>query len=246
MHETDDDEVIIDLGELISVLWRKAYFIILAGIAAALVAFAATQILLTPKYTATTSMYMLTRSSQESGLTASDLQTGTQLTQDYMELAKSRSVMEQVISRLNLDMSVEELNSSVTTSNTENTRIMTIEVENEDPQLAQEIADAVREAASSKIEDIMEIDAVNTIEEANLPKEPSSPSVKKNTLLGALLGMILAAALIVIRFLLDDTVKTPDDVEKYLGLNVLTSVPMQHGGGKTKKSGKKASKKGKR
>ena len=101
----------------------------------AFAAFAYTQLLITPKYTSTTSMYMLMKTEGSTGLTTSDLQTGTQLTQDYMELTKSRSVLEKVISTLNLDMSVEELSNSVTTANKENTRIMTIQVENEDPEL---------------------------------------------------------------------------------------------------------------
>lgn len=126
-------------------------------------------------------------------------------------------------------MTADELESTITTSNAENTRIMSISVENEDPELAKEIADALREAASVKIQDIMEIDAVNTIDEASMPQEPSSPSVMRNTMLGGVLGAILAIGVIALIFILDDTIKTPDDVEYYLGLNVLTSIPLREG-----------------
>lgn len=239
MHEMENDELTIDLGELFSALWGRIYIIILAGIVAAFAAFAYTQLFITPKYTSTTSMYMLTKSDSGTGLTTSDLQTGTQLTQDYMELAKSRSVLEKVIATLNLDMTVDELSNSITTANTENTRIMTIEVENEDPELARDIADTLRETASSTIKDIMDIDAVNTIEEANLPTSPSSPSVMRNTAIGALLGILISAGIIILIFILDDTVKTPDDVENYLGLNVLTSIPIQEGEEKAKRTRKR-------
>lgn len=235
-RDVENDELTIDLGELFGVLWNKAYIIILAGIVLAFAAFAWTQLFITPKYTATTSMYMLTKTDGSSGVTSTDLQTGTQLTQDYMELAKSRSVLEKVIATLNLDMTAEELGSSITTENTENTRILTIKVENEDPELARDIANALREAASNKIKDIMDIDAVNTIEEANLPTSPSSPSVMKNTAIGAFLGILLSAGIIILIFILDDTVKTPDDVENYLGLNVLTSIPIQEGEEKVKRT----------
>lgn len=234
-RDVENDELTIDLGELLGVLWNKAYIIILAGIVLAFAAFAWTQLFITPKYTATTSMYMLTKTDGSSGITSTDLQTGTQLTQDYMELAKSRSVLEKVIATLNLDMTAEELGSSITTENTENTRILTIKVENEDPELARDIANALREAASNKIKDIMDIDAVNTIEEANLPTSPSSPSVMKNTAIGAFLGILLSAGIIVLIFIMDDTVKTSDDVENYLGLNVLTSIPIQEGEEKVKR-----------
>lgn len=134
-----------------------------------------------------------------------------------------------MISVLNLDMTTAELSDMVTTENKTDTRILTISVENEDPEQAREIADALRETASVKIQEIMEIDAVNTIEEANLPVSPSSPSVARNTLIGGALGVLAAMAVIVLIFILDDTIKTPDDVEEYLGLNVLTSIPIQEG-----------------
>ena len=82
----------------------------------------------------------------------------------------------------------------------------------------------------------MGIEAVNTIEEANLPTSPSSPSVMRNTAMGGLLGLVLSAGIIIVIFLLDDTIKTPDDVENYLGLNVLTSIPIQEGEEKAKKA----------
>ena len=95
-------------------------------------------------------MYVLNRSDGTAGVTSSDLQTGTQLTQDYMELIKSRTVLEEVISVLNLEMTTDDLSGMITTTNTENTRILTIQVENEDPELAREIADALRESASTR------------------------------------------------------------------------------------------------
>lgn len=236
IREFDNEELTIDLAELFSVLWSKIYLIILVGLIAALAAFAGTKIFITPEYTSSTSMYMLTRSQSGGTITSSDLQTGTQLTQDYMEMVKSRSVLEQVISVLNLDMSTQELSSSVTTENKTNTRILTISVSNEEPELAQEIANTLRETVSVKIREIMEVDAVNTIEEANLPSAPSSPNVMRNTMLGGILGVLITAGILVIIFLFDDTIKTPDDVEHYLGLNVLTSIPVAEGEEKGKKT----------
>ena len=243
-HEVvENDEITIDLTELFAVLWARAYIIIIAGLLLALVAFAGTQLFITPKYTSTTSMYMLTKSNESGMITSADLQTGTQLTQDYTELVKSRTVLEEVISVLNLEMEPEELSDAITTSNPDNTRILTIQVENEDPEVAREIADAVRESASNTIQDIMEIDAVNIVEEANLPTQPSSPSVFRNTAIGGFIGIIIAMGIIVLIYILDDTIKTPEDVENYLGLNVLTSIPIQEGEQKPKRVKRKATRK---
>ena len=90
MRETDNDELTIDLAELFAVLWERVYVIIIAGLLLALAAFVGTQLFITPKYTSTTSMYMLTKSNESGMITSADLQTGSQLTQDYIELTKSR------------------------------------------------------------------------------------------------------------------------------------------------------------
>ena len=133
---------------------------------------------------------------------------------------QKRSVMEQVISQLQLDMSVDKLSGEITVSNTADTRILSISVENESPKLAKEIADAVRESASVQITQITDADAVNMVEEGNLPKNPTSPNTMKNAMLGGILGIFLALGAIVLIYILDDTIKTPDDVERYLGLTV--------------------------
>lgn len=234
-RDFENEEITIDLTELFLALWNKIHLIILAGILMALVAFVGTKLFMTPMYTSTTSMYVLSRTDGSSSVTYSDLQTSTQLTQDYMELVKSRPVLEQVIAVLNLDMTTDQLKKCISTENASESRILTISVENEDPKLAKEIADALRESVSIQITEIMEADAVNPIEEANLPTSPSSPSTMKNIAIGGLLGILIAAGIIILIFILDDTIKTPDDVEYYLGLNTLTSIPIQEGVKKSKK-----------
>lgn len=234
--EADNDEITIDLTEVFRALWRNVHLILLSGIVAALLAFVGTRFLLTPIYTSVTKVYVLSKSNGEASLTASDMQTGAYLTKDYMELVKSRAVMEQVIATLNLDMKPGELMNMISVESATDTRILTISVENEDPKVAKEIADAVRESVSVQITEVMDADAVNTVDVANLPEDPSSPNAMKNTALGAILGMLLAAGIIVLIYILDDTIKTPEDVEQYLGLSVLTSIPIAEGVKKSKKA----------
>lgn len=231
----DNEESTIDLAELFFVLWSRIHVILLAGILLALVSFVGTKLLVTPKYTSDTKIYVLTKQDSNAGVTVNDLQTGTYLTKDYMELVKSRPVLEQVIAVLNLDMTSEELSEMITVENTADTRILTIRVESEDPKEAKAIADAVCESVSVQIPEIMNADSVNTVEEGNLPTSPSSPNLMKNMALGGLLGLLLAIGIIALIYILDDTVKTPEDVENFLGLNVLTSIPISEGFKKTKK-----------
>lgn len=231
----EDDEISIDLFELISVVLRKLHVIVLVGIIFSMMFYAGTKLLITPLYTSTTKMYVLSKQNESSTVTYSDLQTGTQLTKDYMELVKSRPVLEKVIEQLNLDMTAEALKGMIKVTTPEDTRILAVSVEYPDAQKAKNIADAIREAVSVQITEIMEAESVNTVEEANLPASPSSPSTFKNVVIGGFLGCLLAVAIILLKFIMDDTIKTPDDVEKYLGLSVLGSVPIKPGAQKAKK-----------
>lgn len=236
-QEIQDDEVTIDLMELFSALWAKKTIIILSAVFMALVAFVGTKMFVTPKYTSVTKLYVMAKNDDSSASAIySELQSGSMLTKDYMELVKSRPVLEKTISKLNLDMEPEDLVDMIKTGTPTDTRIMSISVESEDPKEAKQIADALRKAVSVQIKDIMNADSVNTVEEGNLPTKASSPSVKKNMAIGALLGLIVSMGLTVLIYVLDDTVKTPDDVEKYLGLNVLTSIPIQEGSSAPKRA----------
>lgn len=229
-QEIRDDEVTIDLMELFSALWAKKTIIILSAVFMALVAFVGTKMFVTPKYTSVTKLFVMAKNDDTSAsATYTDLQTGSMLTKDYMELVKSRPVLEKTISKLKLDVTPEELAGMITTETPTDTRIMSISVTDDDPKEAKQIADTLRKAVSVQITEIMSADSVNTVEEGNLPTSPSSPNVKKNMMLGALLGLVISMGFIVLISILDDTVKTPDDVEKYLGLNVLTSIPIQEG-----------------
>lgn len=231
----ENDEITIDLSELFMVLWSKAHIILLAGIVMALLAFVGTKLLITPMYTSETKMYVLSKQDSSASVTYSDLQTGSQLTKDYMELVKTRPVLEQVISKLGLKEEPEELAKRISVNTATETRIMSILVEDKDPTQAKKIANELREAVGVQITEIMDADSVNTVEEASLPLNPSSPSTMKNTAIGGILGILIAVGVIVLIFVLDDTIKTPEDVEHYLGLNVLSSLPIKEGTVSTKK-----------
>ena len=109
---------------------------------------------------------------------------------------------------------------------TTNTRIIEITVEDSDPYEAKRLADAIREAAAEKIASVMDIDSVNLLEEGNIPQSPSSPQVGKITVIGIAVGFIISVGIVIINFLLNDRICTPDDVERYLGLSTLGSIPL--------------------
>ena len=207
-QEIQDDEVTIDLMELFSALWAKKTIIILSAVFMALVAFVGTKMFVTPKYTSVTKLYVMAKNDDSSAsATYSELQSGSMLTKDYMELVKSRPVLEKAISKLKLDMEPEELAEMITTETPTDTRIMSISVTDDDPKEAKQIADTLRKSVSVQITEIMDADAVNTVEKADLPSAPSSPNTMKNTMMGGILGIILAMGVVVLIYIMDTTIQ---------------------------------------
>lgn len=226
-QKTNDE---IDLLELFRELWKHAGVIVLTAVVLALAGFLYTQLLVTPQYVSTTKMYVLAKDASQ-GLTSSDMQVGTQLTNDYEEMIQSRPVTETVIADLKLMvgdrmMKHEELLSKMTIANSSDTRVIGISVTDSDPYRACDIANAIREAAASHIQKVMDVESVKMVEDANIPTEPSSPNKTKNAVLAGLLGAVVAAGVVIVRYLLNDTIQTGEDVEKYLGLSTLGTIPI--------------------
>lgn len=241
--ETADDEMTIDLGELFGVLWHWAGLIVLIALVFGIAAFSFSKFVLQEEFQSTTKIYVLDKENGSGQTTYTDLQVGSQLTKDYAELITSRTVIEKVIADNHLENVYDYTNflSKVSVDTPTDTRIVSITVTDHDPALAQKLANDIRVEASDLIINTMQIDAVNTYEEANLPTKKSGPSCSKWTALGALVGALLVSVIVVLQYLLDDTVKTSEDVERYLGLSTLALVPLDEnvGGGEKKKNKKR-------
>lgn len=234
INQQRDDEIEIDLMEIINVLISKLGIIILAGMILALVAIVGTKLFITPQYQSVTKMYVLSKQKSDT-LTNSDLQTSTLLTKDYAEMIKSRTVTEAVIAKLGLDLKHEDLINKIEVGTTTDTRIITIKVVDEDPYMARDIANAVRDTSAEHIKNVMDSEAVNIVDEANVPDDKYSPSTMKNGLIAGVLGCFLAVAIILIQYISNDTIKVSEDVERYLGLSVLGTIPMEKTDAKKKK-----------
>lgn len=222
-----DDEIEIDLLEIFHALWRKAWLIILCLVAGAVIAGAATKFLMVPQYTSSSMIYILTKTTSVTSL--ADIQMGTQLTVDFETLATSRPVVEAVIDELNLDTTYDQLVHTITIENPADTRILKISVENPDPVMAKDIADAMADATADRVAEVMSTDKPNVVEDAVVAKHPSSPNFMKNVALGGLLAAMAAVAIIIVMLLLDDTIKTEEDVRKYLDMNTLAVIPLGEG-----------------
>ena len=213
----------IDLLELFYVLKKKILLILMAALIGGCVAGAYMQFFMTPVYSSMSSILVL---SKETTLTSlADLQLGASLTSDYTVLIKSTPVLEQVIENLNLDTTVEELKNQISINNPTDTRILEITVQDTDAAMAKKVVDEIANVSSDYIGDKMEVVPPKVIEVGKIATVRTSPSVKKNIMLGFLLGFVACAGIIVVYAVMDDTIKTEEDIEKYLGVSVLAKVP---------------------
>ena len=132
-------------------------------------------------------------------------------------------------------MTYKKMLNKVSVETSSDSRIVSISVTDEDPYTASEIANAVRDMAAEHIQSVMDIEAVNVVDTANIPNEKASPSLAKNGVIGGLLGVIIAMAAVIIIYLTNDTIKVEEDVERYLGLSVLGSIPFSEKESRSKK-----------
>lgn len=231
----------IDLLELFYRLLEKAKFIILVAVLGGMLFAAVTFFLITPKYTATSKLYVM--NAGESAINLSDLQIGTYLAADYQEVFNNWHVHEMVIQALDLPYNYEEMADMLEITNPSDTRILYIAVTTENAVESKKIADAYAAAAQEFIASTMDTKMPNLFEEALVPYAPSSPSKLKNVLLGLVAGFVLACGIVVVQFLMDDKLHNGDEIEKYLGLASLGIMPKENTGGHsyTSYAGKKGS-----
>lgn len=237
-----NDEIEINMGELIGIIWHYFWIVAISAIVFAIASFTISKFVIVEQFESVTKIYILSKQ-DGNAVTYSDVQLGTQLTKDYAQLITSRDVLEKVISEMGLTETYEELEGKISVTTPTDTRIIAIAVTDENPENAQNIANSIREIAAVQIKNVMDIEAVNIVEKANLPQKPSSPSVPRWTIVGLLLGGILAAGIILVKYMLDDTIKTSEDVERYLGISMLAMIPIMENENTQKKKKHKRDKK---
>ena len=224
MNTNDNASIEIDILYLLRKLWSKKFFIVFVGLLVGTIALLGSVFFLKPKYTSTTRIYVVSRSS-DSSLTNQDLQAGSYLVNDYKEVITSNEVLSSVISQENLSLSTSELSNMISVNIPTDTRVISISVEDTDAQEASDIANTIREVAAEKIKSVTKVDDVTTLEAAEVASKPSSPNIKKNAAIGALVGGFLAIVGILVAEVLDDRVRRPEDIEETLGMTLLGVVP---------------------
>ena len=218
------EEFELDLVGFFYYLKKKLRIVGIAALVATLLGLLITLFVIPTKYTASTRIYVLNRS-DETAVVYSDIQLSSQLLNDYKVLITGRNVTQKVIEDLGLDMSTSKLADMISVTAPDNTRVIQISVVDTDAKRAAEIANAVCATASQQIKSIMLVDAVTQVYEAIEPEQPSSPNFLTNILLFLFLGVFGSIITLFAIFVLDDTIRNEEDVERYLGLSTLGVIP---------------------
>ena len=225
MNQDNTKSVEIDVLALLHKLWTKKLLILFTAFYFAVFSFLGTYFFIQPTYTSTTRIYVVNQATDNNNLSAQDLQAGTYLVNDYKEIITSNDVLSEVIKDEKLNMTEAKLAKMISVDIPTDTRLISISVKAKTGQDAQVLANKVREVASKKIKNVTKVEDVTTLGEAKLPSSPSSPNIKRNVLLGAILGGFVAIVAVLVREVLDDRIRRPEDVEDVLGMTLLGIIP---------------------
>lgn len=217
------NEIMIDFRALLMDYLDKVTIVILVSLLVSMIAYLLVNTCVPMKYRSTTKIYILPETETES-ISYNDLEAGSQLTMDYIEFVKGRTVVEDTIEHFKLDCTYDKFCSRwLSVSNPPDTRILTISISCKDPFLARDIAMFLRNAAVELIESSMSIEQITVWEEANLPDEYAIKTEVFVVLIGMLV-FIMLSGIIVVRYLLVDKIVAADDVESRLSMPVLGSI----------------------
>ena len=222
----EQDKFEIDVFQLVKVLWKRKFLIVLAALVAGLAAFAYSSFVIKPQYTSTTRIYVVNRNQADKpGLTNQDLQAGAYLVKDYREIILSQDVLEKVVADQKLTMDAKTLGRKISVAVPAETRIVSISVRDGNPEEASRIANALREVAAQKIISVTRVSDVTTLEEARPATSPSSPNIRRNTMMATIAGVGFIVVIVLLVELLDDRVKRPEDIEEVMHLSLLGVIP---------------------
>lgn len=222
----EQDKIEIDVLQLVKVLWKRKFLIVLTAIIAGLAAFAYSSFVIKPQYTSTTRIYVVNRNQADKpGLTNQDLQAGAYLVKDYREIILSQDVLEKVVADQKLTMDAKTLGRKVSVTVPADTRIVSVSVRDGNPEEASRIANALREVAAQKIISITRVSDVTTLEEARPATSPSSPNIRRNTMMATIAGVGFVTVIVLLVELLDDRVKRPEDIEEVMHISLLGVIP---------------------
>ena len=221
-----DDEIEIDLWELFQVLLKNWLWILLSTLGCAILGLLITVFLITPKYRAEATMIVNTRQDQTATVTNDQITSAQKLVDTYSIIIRSRRVIDPIMEKLNIEADYESFVKNIIVESVNDTQVMSIQVENKDPEIALQVVQEIVDRAPGAIISTVEAGSVNVVSEPYVNSEvPVSPSKLKNTAIAAFIGLFISSGAFLLIAFLDNTFKSEEDIQKQLGLVTIGIIP---------------------
>lgn len=211
---------LLDYGKEVIKHW---YFVTVSVIICAVISVIYTLFFLTPLYSSSAKLYVISK--QTNDISSSDFSISTYLTNDFTEIITDRVILDDVVKAMDNKYSYNQIKSSITVYRPENTRIIAISVSTANAKDSKKIVDNICRVSQEKMTDILDLDRIIILREADLSTTPTTPGVIENLLLGLFAGLFLSLLVIFIAFITDNKISSSKDVEKYLNLSILATIP---------------------
>lgn len=215
----------ISVQELFVLVKRYLALIFAAGLIGGILTFCVCKLLIAPVYEANAKMIVNSRQEQTGFLTNDQITSSQKLVNTYAIIIRSQPVLEPVIEKLQLPMSVEKLAKKITVTSVNDTQVMQIAVQSKDAKVAMQIVEEIVRICPPIIIEAVEAGSVKTIEPAHLLRDPVAPHTNLFTVLAAFLSMVIVIIIIILRFLLDNTYNSEMDLRNDLGVPILGVIP---------------------
>lgn len=219
----------LDLKDLLMIFWNKKIQIILIILIFILAGIIYTMLFVTPMYTSSTTLVLAISEDDENTnttITTTDLTLNSKLISTYSELIKSKNVLRQVISNLNIDVEEENLRKNVKVNAVSDTELIKITVSNANAEYSAKIANEIAKVFTEKVSEIYNINNVHVVDEAEVSAEPSNIDKTKDIITFSFIGLMVAILYVLIANTLDNTIKSEEEVEKQFKIPVLCSIPL--------------------
>lgn len=219
----------IDLLQLLRALWHKAWAIVLAAVIGGGAAFSYATFLVTSLYEAEAMMYVNNSSfsvgSTSFSISSAELTAAQSLVDTYIIILNSRATLNEVISTVELDYNYKELKSMLVAEPVNSTEVFSITVTSDDPREAELIANAIVDVLPDKIADVVDGSSVRIVDYAVVPAEKASPNIAMFTVIGVLIGIVIAGLVIIIREVTDTLIHNEEHLIQTYNLPVLAVIP---------------------
>lgn len=215
----------IDLAELFGALRPYILHVVLVALICGMLSFLYTKLLVKPVYESSASIVVNNRRNDEGFVTTDELNSARNLANLYAIVIKSDSVMTPVLDTVNVDLTSQQLADKVSVSSVNNTSVIRIAVTDTDPNMALKYVEEIVDVAPEVIVDKVEAGSVSVISEASLPADPISPNTMMNVLIATVLGAMAIIGFVLLRYFLDRSVKSEEELERILGLPVISVIP---------------------